>query len=417
MATAERGMQQKADEHKRKWEQSEFPILCETCLGDNPYVRMIKQPNGKACKICERPFTVFKWKPGRNARYKTTQVCQLCAKLKNACQTCILDLQYGLPVQVRDQFLSKHETVHVPKSDINREYFANNALAKLNEEGDEPEESMLPYGKATHEGLMRLARKTPYYKRNEAHICSFFVKGECNRGESCPYRHEMPLNPKGPLARQNIKDRYYGTNDPVAEKMLGRSKEMREMRMTPPEDKSVKSLFVGGLDESITEAALRDAFYSFGEILSVKIIPRSRCAFVEFMDRKNAEVSCSALNGNLMIGDIRMMVSWAKPKKTHTEKTDSITEENSTEIISTEAVKSIPPPSAVIGGTKRKFPPPPPSGAPPAAMKKARIVAMKFPPPPPTPVSFTNDTNSTDTSKPVYPSQDPLSMGSRVSKT
>ena len=36
--------------------------------------------------------------------------------------------------------------------------------------------------------LMKLARTTPYYKRNRPHICSFWVKGECKRGEECPYR-------------------------------------------------------------------------------------------------------------------------------------------------------------------------------------------------------------------------------------
>ena len=36
--------------------------------------------------------------------------------------------------------------------------------------------------------LMKLARTTPYYRRNLPHICSFWVKGECKRGEECPYR-------------------------------------------------------------------------------------------------------------------------------------------------------------------------------------------------------------------------------------
>src|SRR3546814_6237494 len=59
-----------------------------------------------------------------------------------------------------------------------------------------------------------LARTTPHYERNRAHVCSFFIKGNCNRGELCPFRHEKP-DPEQPadLAKQNLKDRYYGVRD------------------------------------------------------------------------------------------------------------------------------------------------------------------------------------------------------------
>ena len=87
--------------NRQNWEDSDFPILCQTCLGDNPYLRMTKEKYGKECKICTRPFTVFRWCPGAKMRFKKTEVCQTCAKLKNVCQTCLLDLEYGLPVQVR----------------------------------------------------------------------------------------------------------------------------------------------------------------------------------------------------------------------------------------------------------------------------------------------------------------------------
>lgn len=84
--------------------------------------------------------------------------------------------------------------------------------------------------------LKKLQRTEPYYKRNRQHICSFFVKGNCTRGAECPYRHEMPQ--EGELKHQNIKDRYYGTNDPVARKIMAGPK--AGARQTgPPEDQSI----------------------------------------------------------------------------------------------------------------------------------------------------------------------------------
>lgn len=60
-------------------------------------------PGGGACHISNRPYTVFRWRPGNDARYKKTIICQEVAKAKNVCQVCLLDLQYNLPVQVRRQ--------------------------------------------------------------------------------------------------------------------------------------------------------------------------------------------------------------------------------------------------------------------------------------------------------------------------
>ena len=127
----------------------------------------------------------------------------------------IIIIILGLPVQVRDSTLEEHERQKMPQSDVTRGYMIEQV-----ERNGGTVEGMPEYGKAIEPSklLERLQRRTPYYKRNLPHLCSFFAKGECNRGATCPYRHEMPLT--GELANQNIKDRYFGNNDPVAAKMM-----------------------------------------------------------------------------------------------------------------------------------------------------------------------------------------------------
>ena len=210
----------------------DFPILCETCLGDNPYLRMTRERHAKACKICDRPFTVYRWRPGPRARFKKTEICGTCAKLKNVCQTCILDLQYGLPVQVRDEALLKQDETAIlqkdtlPVSHTNRNYMYEQLEDQVGLGGDNTS-LQLPYksidiANGGNPMLERIQRKGPYYKRNLPHICSFYVKGTCNRGDACPYRHVDPNTEKHDqaLKDQNIKDRFYGVNDPVAKKLM-----------------------------------------------------------------------------------------------------------------------------------------------------------------------------------------------------
>lgn len=118
-------------------------------------------------------------------------------------------------------------------------------------------------------------------QRNRAHICSFFVKGTCNRGAECPFRHEMPET--GPLATQNIRDRYYGVNDPVAQKMLGRLGE--RVVPPPPEDTSIVTLFVGNVEPNWGPEDLQPLFEAHGTVTSVKVIHNKNCAFVNFATR------------------------------------------------------------------------------------------------------------------------------------
>lgn len=48
-------------------------------------------------------------------------------------------------------------------------------------------------------------------------------------------RHEMPVD--NALSKQNIQDRYYGRNDPVAKKIMSGFADSQGL--TPPEDESI----------------------------------------------------------------------------------------------------------------------------------------------------------------------------------
>lgn len=306
--------------NRQNWEDSEFPILCQTCLGDNPYVRMIKERYGKECKICTRPFTIFRWCPGARMRFKKTEICQTCAKLKNVCQTCLLDLEYGLPIQVRDAALKIVDKL--PQSDVNKEYYIQKIEAELKNDDGTSAAGTVGKSLSASEMLTKLARTQPYYKRNQPHICSFWVKGECKRGEECPYRHDKPNEPDDPLSEQNIKDRYYGRNDPVADKIMKRAAQLPTL--DPPEDKSITTLYVGNISEHLSEKDIRDNFYQYGEIRNITMVSRQQCAFVQYTKRASAELAAESTFNKLVLGGQKLSIKWAhsQAKQTTATKTN-----------------------------------------------------------------------------------------------
>ena len=149
-----------------------MPIVCESCLGPNPFVRMQRIEFGGQCHVSNRPYTVFRWRPGSDARYKKTVICQEVAKAKNVCQVCLLDLDYNLPVQVRDTALGV-QAEDEPTSDVNKEFKL--AAAEAVGSTDSSFQQSRP-----NDMLLRLQRTTPYYKRNMAKVCE--SKDGCNEG-------------------------------------------------------------------------------------------------------------------------------------------------------------------------------------------------------------------------------------------
>jgi pre-mRNA-splicing factor RBM22/SLT11 len=41
----------KQDLNRSGWETTDFPSVCETCLPENPYVKMLKEDYGAECKL------------------------------------------------------------------------------------------------------------------------------------------------------------------------------------------------------------------------------------------------------------------------------------------------------------------------------------------------------------------------------
>lgn len=172
-------------------------------------------------------------------------------------------------------------------------------------------------GSAGKEMLKQLARTDPYYKRNRPHVCTFFTKeGGCKRGTECPYRHEVPE--KNSLSNQNIRDRYYGRNDPVARKIL--SGHAAAQGLQPPEDTNITSLFLSSLPETVTEPSLRATLVSSLPNLQPKVfrsivhVAKSRCAFVNFTDRQSAERAAEAWASGVDIDGSHIAVKWGRSK-------------------------------------------------------------------------------------------------------
>jgi len=325
-------------------------------LGENPFVRMMKIEFDKECKICSKPFTVFRWRPGKDSRYKKTEICQICAKLKNICQTCLLDLEFGLPIQVRETLLGVSDDVSTSSSEVNREYQANMFENQLEKD------FRVNQGRIEmREALIKLARtESGPYTRNQAHVCSFFLKGECKRGDECPYRHELPSSEESnESGKQNYQDRFIGKNDPVAKKILNR---LNVSKLTPPYDKTITGLYVGNIRDTIKEEDLREAFSVFGELKQIQFILQSMGAVVTFAKRENAEKAAEVLYNNLNVKGVPLRLSWEKPhlnvpKETTTNTNSSTPQQSTNNFFSLPPVSSLDPKNFLITtpSTTRQF--------------------------------------------------------------
>ena len=317
----------KQDLNRSGWETTDFPSTCENCLPENPYVQMLKEDHGAGlsenmfpipganhlseCKICTRPFTVFRWKPDRTARTKRTNICLTCARLKNCCQCCMLDLSFGLPITVRDAALKM--VAPGPNSSINREYYAQEHEREL-EEGRGAVEEYDKTDEKARDLLRRLANSEPYYKKQRRLEAS----GEAQ--EKSSEQRQIGYGP-GPVRTQDSKKGGAGT----VRGGRGGTRGGRSFPSTaqvpptpadilPPADTKITSLFVTGVEDDLPEHALRSFFTPFGTIRSLICSHRSHCAFINYADRESAEKAADQCQGRAVVQGCPLRVQWGKPK-------------------------------------------------------------------------------------------------------
>ncbi|KAI8977017.1 RNA dependent RNA polymerase-domain-containing protein [Mycotypha africana] len=73
----------------------------------------------------------------------------------------------------------------------------------------------------------------------------------------------------------------------------------------------ITTVFVGGLNNTITEEELRGYFGTYGDILAVKLIPNKNIAFIQYDKRSSAEQSIAELNGS-HLGGAKLRLSFGR---------------------------------------------------------------------------------------------------------
>jgi pre-mRNA-splicing factor RBM22/SLT11 len=310
----------KHDLNRSGWESTDFPSVCENCLPENPYVQMIKEDHGAECKICTRPFTVFRWKADRTSRQKRSIICLTCARLKNCCQCCMLDLSFGLPIVVRDAALKM--VAPGPESSINREFYAQNHEKEIEEGRGAIEEYEKTDDKA-RELLRRLANSEPYYRKpRRIEGPAEGEEGEQSTSTEQPRTNSRYGNGPGPIRTSESR---VGNRLPGRGGRGGGGRGGRPFPSTaqlppsaedilPPADPNVLSLFVTGVEDDLPEHTLRTFFSKFGQLRSLICSHRSHCAFINYVTRADAEAAAAHCQGKAVIEGCPLRVRWGKPK-------------------------------------------------------------------------------------------------------
>lgn len=282
----------------------EFPAVCGTCIGSDKHVKMMKQVNGAECKLCTRPFTVFMWKPSIQVKKHTkTIICLTCAKARNCCQSCMLDITYGIPLDVRDAALKMAGISGISSggdpllTTKNREVKAIMAdkLEDKFKQGNGYEEDN--NGEKARDILSKLASKL-----NETN--PKFISKSISANSK-----------KGLVDIKNV-----DISKVISKLPFGGV-------ITPaPTDDTITSFFIFGLTDELPQYLITEYFNKFGKVKNMTILHQAKCGYITFINRLSAEAFAQEVSENghnmnkstpgifILDGKYPLRASWGRQK-------------------------------------------------------------------------------------------------------
>ncbi|KAG2734134.1 hypothetical protein G9P44_002140 [Scheffersomyces stipitis] len=278
--------------------------ICDDCLGPDKHLKMIKQNMGEECKSCTRPFTVLRWNNSVSVnKSKKTIICYTCARAKNCCQSCMLDVNYRIPIDIRDTALkmagleNPAQLLGASSSTTNREVKAIIAdkQDQIFKQKDELDSGDVDRRNEAREILMKLSQRL-----NDN---SKLTKTKSLKSDKA---EEEKLN-KTDVSKI------------VAKLPFGGSLDVEKH----PE---VASFFLFGISSDLPQYAISEFFGSFGKIKTIQIVHRAKCGYVALSSRKTAEEAAKSIVSNglnenrataglvILLEKYPMRVCWGKPK-------------------------------------------------------------------------------------------------------
>lgn len=255
---------------------------------------MKRQPNGEECRFCTRPFVTLRWSgDNKVGKMRKTVICETCARARNCCQACSVDIDYQIPLDLRDAAIKLAGLVNpwsVENTSKNKEVRAiiGNKLEKKLRDGDK--QSADEKREQMRAILSKLAEKLG------SHVPS-------------------PPNVSKERSGGNSKE----LTQVISSLPFGGS-------LSLPKDETAKTFFVFGFSSEIPQYKLQEYFEQQGPVESVKIIHRARCGYVTYQGRQLAEkcaefIARNGLSSNpntaglVLIDHQPVRISWGNSQK------------------------------------------------------------------------------------------------------